>query len=135
MRLVVANGADPNLSSKDGTTPLSAAAGSFYLETENVVPESAFLEAAKLCVALGNDPNAANSRGNTALHGTAFGGLTSVTQLLADHGADLNVVNKAGRTPLDVARRSLVSGMIRRNPAVVALLETLGAKSATEKSQ
>ena len=128
MRLLVANGADPNLSSKDATTPLSAAAGMFYLGTENVVPESAYLEAAKLCLALGIDVNAANDRGNTALHGNAFGGLTSITQLLVDHGVNLSVVNKAGRTPLAVARHSEVSGMRHTQPAVAALLEKHGAK-------
>ena len=135
MRLLVANGADPSLGSNDGTTPLIAAAGAFYIETENVVPESAYFEVVKLCIALGNDVNAANNQGNTALHATAFGGFTTVAQWLADQGADLNALNKAGRTPLDVAQRSIVSGMIRQQPAVAALLEQLGAKPRTDESR
>jgi hypothetical protein len=48
--------------------------------------------------------------------------------LLVDNGANLNAVNKAGGTPLAVARHSDVSGMHREQPAVAALLEKLGAK-------
>ena len=40
--------------------------------------------------------------GDTALHGAAAGGSTSVIQLLADRGADLHAENQDGRTPLSL---------------------------------
>jgi len=44
-----------------------------------------------------------NDAGQTAMHFAAQSGLDSVVQLLADRGARLDVTDKQGRTPLDVA--------------------------------
>jgi len=66
-------------------------------------PEPEFVECLKLLVANGADVNAANDRGDTAMHGAAGRGADLIVQFLADHGAKLNVKNKQNRTPLDVA--------------------------------
>ena len=76
MRLLVAAGADPNISTEVGVTPLMAAAGLDYYEGETPGPfngtsEAERLEAVKLCVQLGNDVNARTDFGNYPMIGSA----------------------------------------------------------------
>jgi ankyrin repeat protein len=107
MRLLVELGADPLLPNEDGTTPLMAAAGVGTQspgEDAGSPPEA--LEAVKLALELGNDVNAVDKNGNTAMHGAAFKQLPEVVKLLAARGADINVWNKknvSGWTPLRIA--------------------------------
>ena len=129
MRVLAAAGADPRLSSRDGTTPLMAAAGQGYnrgggsafirdrrdFSSYNPV-ESAALgstipaveermahAAVEAALALGADVNAANESGDTALHAAASHGMNSVIELLAARGADLRAENRRGETPLALA--------------------------------
>jgi ankyrin repeat protein len=44
-----------------------------------------------------------NDTGDTAVHGAVQRGSEAVIRFLAGHGARLDVKNKQGRTPLDVA--------------------------------
>jgi ankyrin repeat protein len=127
MRLLVANGADPALASNDGTTALIAAAGVVYLATENDVPEARYLAAATVALEFGADINAANSAGNTALHATAWSGLISVTKLLLDHGARMDLKNKVGETPLKVAEGTFISQQVWFQRDVAALLRSHNA--------
>ena len=107
MKLLVELGADPMLPNADGTTPLMAAAGVGTQspgEDAGAPPEA--LEAVKLTLALGNDPNVVDKNGNTAMHGAAFKQLPEVVKLLAANGADVSVWNTkniSGWTPLRVA--------------------------------
>jgi len=105
MRLLLEKGADPNRPSDDHTTPLLAAAtgqGARFAGGEER-PEPEFVEALRLCVDKGADVNTANDRGDTPMHAAAERGADLIVQFLADHGAKLDVKNKSGRTPLDVA--------------------------------
>jgi uncharacterized protein len=105
MRLLLAHGADPNRPSDDHTTPLIAAAtgqGARFAGGQER-PEPEFVEAIRLCVEKGADINAANDRGDTPIHAAAQRGADLIVQFLADHGARLDVKNKSGRTPLDLA--------------------------------
>lgn len=105
LKLLLEKGADPNRASNDKTTPvITAATGQgarFAGGAEH--PEADFIEALKLLVAHGADVNAVTDRGETAMHGAAQRGADLIVQFLADHGAKLDVKNKQGRTPLDVA--------------------------------
>jgi len=110
MRLLVAAGADPNLATENGTTPLMTAAGLIRVRNHGSVPlnqekeqEKKALEAVKLCVELGADVNAANDLGLTALHGAAFSGSNDVIQFLVEKGAKLDPRDLSGQTPLDKA--------------------------------
>ena len=47
--------------------------------------------------------NAFNTGGTTALHSAVQRGAEKVVRYLADHGAKLDMKNKQGRTPLDIA--------------------------------
>ena len=104
MRLLLARGADPRITAQNGTTPLMVAAGLMSTPNEGLVEESQRLAAAHLCVELGNDVNAANTEGNTALHATAIMGNDSVLQFLLDRGAEVNPRNKKGDTPFKYSK-------------------------------
>ena len=104
MRYLLEKGADPNIPTLRGTTPLMAAAGINYVVGQTFMhPESEYLEAVKLCLDKGNQINATNSEGFTPMHGAANRGWESVIQLLADNGAKLDVKDKEGRTPMTFA--------------------------------
>ena len=107
MRLLVELGADPLLPNEDGTTPLMVAAGvGTHSPGEDAGSPPEALEAVKLALELGNDVNAVDKNGNTAMHGAAFKQLPEVVKLLAANGADVNVWNKknvSGWTPLRIA--------------------------------
>src|SRR5437773_4457685 len=90
MRLLLAKGADPKLTTKDGSTALMFAAGVGYRDKNTRGSESEALDGLKILVEAGLDLAQANSRGETALHGAAGRGADSIVQFLADHGADLN---------------------------------------------
>ena len=80
MRLLLAHGADPSLTAKDGTTPLMVAAGLAHQDNESVVSESSYLDAVKLLVTLGADVKATNADGWNAMHAAAYVGHQSVVQ-------------------------------------------------------
>ena len=130
MRLLVASGADPQLTADDGTTPLMVAAGIARVGVENTVEESQHLEAVRLSLDLGNDINAPNSAGFTALHAAAFSGFETVVRFLAERGADLNRRTERGQTALGIAEGNNLSGYFFERPATAALLRALGAESA-----
>jgi ankyrin repeat protein len=127
MRLLLANGANPLVSNQSGTTPLLAAAGiDMYAPNEDSGTNEEALEAMLITVAVGDNVNAVNVNGDTALHGAAYRGVNAMLQLLVDHGAQLDVRNKAGFTPLQIAngeQHALI--VIQRRPESVALLRDL----------
>ena len=104
MRLLLARGADPKMATVGNITALQAAAGIGWVEglTYEWSP-AANVEAVKLLLDLGLDPNAQGDTGRTALHGAAHKGRERVVQLLVDHGARLdtrdfgNTDNRGGR--------------------------------------
>ena len=63
-------------------------------------------DAVTLALEFGTDVNAVDRTGNTALHTAAQRNYATVVQLLADNGADVNVENTAGQTPLALATRA-----------------------------
>jgi ankyrin repeat protein len=107
MRMLFEAGADPRLTLKDRTTVamIAAAGGAVVGAYAAAIPvtEASSLEAIKLCVEHGVDLNAFNTTGQTALHGATARGANSIVQYLADNGAKLDLRDKQGRTPLDVA--------------------------------
>ena len=126
MKLLLAKGADPKLSNKDGLTALLAAAGVGWADKVRGTDEQA-LAAVKLCVELGLDVNVATDRGETALHGAALRGANNIVTYLAEKGAKLDAKNKQGLTALDVANgKGGIPGIGRDpRPATIALLQEL----------
>ena len=110
MRLLLANGADPLMPTKEGTTPLMAAAGVGRLiawKEEHLLSAKeenrSNLEAVKLLWDLGgNDINAAGQNGWTALHGAAYTSEDEIVKFLVSKGANLNAMDRYGQTPLSI---------------------------------
>lgn len=109
IKLLLERGALVNLPNNAGYTPLMAAAGLGSRDhdtrgrflTEDVPGRS--VAAVEVLVAAGGEVNATDNRGQTAVHGAAFWGWTPVVQFLADHGANLELKDNQGKTPLDSA--------------------------------
>jgi ankyrin repeat protein len=104
MRLLLEHGADPNIDTFTGTSPLMAAAGVNWVfnQTYDEGPE-ALLEAVKLCYELGNDVNQVNHMGVGAVHGAANRGSDDIIRFLHEKGARLDVPDNVGRTPMNWA--------------------------------
>ena len=92
MKLLLAHGADPKIETVLHVNALEVAAGIGWVEgvTYEWSPAST-LEAVKMLLDLGIDPNEQADTGRTALHGAAHKGRPDVVQLLVDHGARLDV--------------------------------------------
>jgi ankyrin repeat protein len=106
MRLLAELGADPLLTNEDNSTPLMVAAGlGTNAPGEDPGTEPEVLEAVKVAIELGNDLNAVDKNGETAMHGAAYKHVPSVVRFLAEKGARMdvwNTPNKRGWTPLKI---------------------------------
>jgi ankyrin repeat protein len=128
MRLFLAHGADPTITTTTHITPLMAAAGIAWAVSSDRAPESRVLEAVKILVdELGADVNAVNDYNETPMHAAAYRGANSVVQFLFDKGAKLDVVAIDGRTPLIVADGVEYGNGFAAHPETAALLRKLGA--------
>jgi ankyrin repeat protein len=129
MRDLVAAGADPGRTTKDGTTPVMVASGIGRALAETRLTSDDTIEAVKLALELGNDVNAANTAGDTALHGAANIRSDAIVRLLAEKGAALDAKNKRGDTPLIIAERAVAAGgaPVLERTSTGDLLRKLGA--------
>jgi len=127
MRALIAKGADPKLTTKEGNTALMFAAGVGYRDKNTKGSESEALEALKFAMSLGMDVNQENSRGETALHGAADRGADTIVQYLVEHGAKLDAATKRGLTPLDYALgKNVLFQLPVPHESTVALIRKLG---------
>src|SRR5690606_21097569 len=127
MRLLLEHGADPNIATFGGTTPLMAAAGVNWVVNQTWDEGAdALLEAVQLAHAQGNDVNAVNSMGLSAVHGAANRGSDEIIRWLAAQGARLDLADAQGRTPLTWAHGVfLATHPPVDRPETAALIETL----------
>ena len=128
MKLLVDHGANAKTPTKSGDTPLHAATGIGWAANWSVnapVPE---IDAVKMCVELGNDVNAADNRGYTALHGAAYLGNNDMVNYLVSKGANVKALSKAGDSVADLANGPNRFG--QPHPETVALLEKLGSPNS-----
>ena len=130
MRLLLSKGADPNITTFNGTTALMAAAGVNWVAAQTFSESPArWLEAVQLCLEIGGDVNAVNQMGLAAVHGAANRGSDDIIELLAKHGARLDVPDKEGRTPYNWAEGVfLATNSPIAKPSTMALLKKLTNK-------
>ena len=128
MRMLVAHGADSDLPSSHGTTPLMVASGIGWAYHYSMNYPNSWMEAVKYCVQLGADVNAADDRGYTALHGAAYLGNHEMINYLIDKGADVKAVAKDKNTVADMANGPTRFGI--PHPETVAFLEKLGSANS-----
>jgi uncharacterized protein len=98
MKLLLAHGADPKIPTDFGDTALTVAGGIGWVEGvtyERSTKEN--VEAVRMLLDLGLDPNAANRDGRTPLMGAAHKGRNDVILLLLDRGSKLETRDKGSR--------------------------------------
>jgi len=133
MRALLEKGADPKLTTKEGTTALMFAAGVGYRDKNTRGSESDALEGLKVALDTGLDLNQINTKGETALHGAALRGADSIVQFLVDRGATLDIKTKQGFTALDIAMgKSSLAGLPVPHDSTVALIRKLGGHEAKD---
>src|SRR6266566_1241187 len=104
MKLLLEHGANPKIFTAHNVTPLAVASGIGWVEGVTFEwSEAESLDAVKMCLTLGIDPNVADDEGRTALHGAAHKGRTEVIQLLVDHGAKLDAHDGGSRDSINGA--------------------------------
>jgi len=98
MKLLLAHGADPKISTAHNVTPLAVAAGIGWVEGVTYEwSEKESVEAVKMLLDLGLDPNATSDEGRAPLHGAAHKGRIAVVQMLVDAGAKLDQLDFGSR--------------------------------------
>lgn len=126
MKALVALGADPSLKNAEGSTALMTAAGlGTRSPGEDAGTEEEVLEAMQVALDNGDDINAVDANGETAMHGAAYKNLPAAVKFLASKGARIdvwNTRNKFGWTPLTIAR-GYRFGNFKPSPVTVAALE------------
>ena len=135
MRFLAESGADTQMPTEGGTTPLMVASGvGIFQLGESVGTNEEAFESVKVAWEFGSrDVNHQDDRGETALHGTAHRGAVAVTQFLVDHGANTEIRDERKYTAWTVANGTRSGGSYARYPEVQMLLEKLGAKDHGEK--
>ena len=128
-------------------TALAVASGIGWVEGVTFEwSEAENLEAVKMCLDLGIDPNAADDEGRAALHGAAHKGRTAVIQMLVDHGAKLDAHDFGSRdtvngdmqgltwVPLDYAQGLVRVGVQSAiaHPETAKLIKKLMASEASK---
>jgi ankyrin repeat protein len=127
MRLLLQKGADPSITTFNGTTAMMAAAGVNWVAGQTFSESPArWLEAVQLCLELGGDVNAVNAMGLSAIHGAANRGSDDIIELLAKQGAKIDTPDKEGRTPFVWAEGVfLATNSPVAKPSTMALLKRL----------
>jgi uncharacterized protein len=142
MKALVELGADPLLKNNDGSTALMVAAGiATRSPGEDAGTEDEVIEAMQVALDHGNDINAVDSHGETAMHGAAYKNLPLAVTFLADKGAKIgiwNTRNEWGWTPLTIAR-GYRFGNFKPSAVTVAAVEKVmfsaGIIPPTEKEE
>jgi ankyrin repeat protein len=120
MRILALAGADVNIGTVDNMSPLMIAVGMGEADSR-LPPEPRALESVAFAVDAGALVNAVHARsGQSALHVAAAFGRTSIIEYLFEHGANLDLPDRQGRTALAIAEDSG-----RPRPEAASLLRAL----------
>jgi ankyrin repeat protein len=136
MRELIKLGADPLMPNADNTTPLMIAAGvGTNSPPEDPGSEAEVVEAVKLALELGNDINAVDKNGETAMHGAAYKQMPAAVRLLAERGAKVEIWNtkdKKGWTPLKITQGVHRGMNIQKSPPTEAAVREVMIAAGVE---
>ena len=112
VRALATGGADPRITTDNGTAPLHVATwgGDPYFRDWTDEEKRNLFETTRLLIDLGSNVNSAGEHGWTALHGAAYKGVDAVIQLLVERGARIEVFDEYGQTPLSIANAVITVG-------------------------
>ena len=122
VKMLLAGGADPDIRTSIGGTPLHRAAA------------RGLVDIARLLLEYEADVNALNSKSITPLHLAAGNGHVDMVELLIDYDANISPKNDDGHTPLAMALQGLAAtepanaDARRRYEKTIDLLRNWGAK-------
>jgi len=143
IKVLVEGGADPNIPTAKGTTPLilASGAGTDVQRARSVDERSLTVETARYLLDHGADVNAAGQFGWTALHAASYQGITDLIEFLVSKGAKIDALDTFRQTPLSISLSVLTKEAganrlqipRRYRPEVAELLLRLGA-TPLEKS-
>ena len=126
MKYLAKLGADPLIPTADHANAMIVAAGlGTRSPGEDAGTESEVVEALQAALDLGNDINAVDDNGETAMHGAAYKNLPGAVEFLAAHGAKIEIwhrKDKQGWTPLIIAQGHRF-GNYKPSPTTVAAIE------------
>lgn len=146
MRFLIENGADPNIATAGGSTPLGTAAGNGHShQAANFVPGARLETVRYLVEEFGANVNARDQGGYTPLHGAALVGEKDLILYLIARGGDVKarastvsgrtdddadqaVAAESGDTVADMANGPRETALVW--PEIVALLESLGSENS-----
>jgi uncharacterized protein len=139
LELLMAHGADVQATQKNGTTALMFAAGlgrGVGTFAKDYATDAQMLQAARVLVGHGANVNAISAAGQTAMHFAAQAADSNLPQpsddmvkFLAAQGARLDVADRQGRTPVEMAQgkglRGRAGGPVTARQSTIELLEQL----------
>ena len=129
MRTLLAAGADPNIPTACGSTPLMVAAGLGGGGGGRQRPDGSnpALERTALLIDAGAVVNAVNEADFTALHGAAFAGNQELIPYLIEQGASIDAQDFRGRTPYRIAEGAKQNFGLKKQPEIAEVIRELGA--------
>jgi ankyrin len=99
MRILLAAGADPKITTATKATTIMAATGLNHGIGESLVTETQAMEAVKILLDLGVDAKGETTLNENALFGPAYRGWNTLLVQMIALGVNVNAVSKAGVTP------------------------------------
>jgi ankyrin repeat protein len=133
VRALIAGGANINLTTDDGSTPLMVASGlgrsTFQPGLQRGRRSVSAEEMVKFLLDSGADIHTVNEADFQAIHGAAFAGNNEVIKILVDRGANINARDYRGRTPYRIAEGAKQSFQFQAFPETAEFIKKLGANT------
>ncbi|TKS92271.1 Ankyrin repeat and SOCS box protein 16 [Collichthys lucidus] len=129
VELFLSHGADVLATNREGETPLNAACSAAERPSE----AGRYLRVVQKLLGAGADPKTAGRKQHTPLHNACANCSPRIAELLLQHGANAEVTNCAGYTPMDCLLQVLEEYPDQQPEAIARSLLNHGAKPVCPK--